>query len=130
MKGKSKSDYQWPGKKILIVEDDPASCHLFKMLLRSRGSEIVNTDNGLEAVHICEKDAAISLVLMDIQLPIMDGYTATSKIKEVRSELPVIAQTAYAYHEDEQRCLDAGCDGYLTKPVKSAELYKLIDQLI
>ena len=130
MKGKPTSDYQWPGKKILIVEDDPASCHLFNILLKSRGSELVNTDNGLKAVQICQEDSDISLVLMDIQLPIMDGYTATTKIKEMRAELPVIAQTAYAFQEDEQKCLAAGCDGYLTKPVKSAELFKMIDRLI
>ncbi|MBL7111261.1 MAG: response regulator [Bacteroidales bacterium] len=130
MTGKPTSDYQWPGKKILIVEDDPASCHLFNILLKSRGSELVITDNGLDAVQICQEDSGINLVLMDIQLPIMDGYTATAKIKEMRAELPVIAQTAYALEEDEQKCYAAGCDGYLTKPVKSVELFKLIDQLI
>jgi two-component system cell cycle response regulator DivK len=127
---KNKPDYHWPGKKILIAEDDPASCRLFSMLLRKSGSELITTDNGLEAVQICEQDSGISLVLMDIQLPVMDGYTATAKIKEIRAELPVIAQTAYALQENKQKCLAAGCDGYLTKPVKSDELYKMIDQLI
>ena len=94
-------------------------------MLRSSGSELVNTDNGLEAVQICQEDSGISLVLMDIQLPVMDGYTATIKIKEMRAELPVIAQT-----ENEQKCRDAGCDGYLTKPVKSNELFEMIDQWI
>ena len=130
MNKKPTSDYQWPGKKILIVEDDPASCHLFNIMLKSRGSELINTDNGLEAVQICKKDSGISLVLMDIQLPVMDGYTATTKIKKMRAELPVIAQTAYAFQEDEQKCLDAGCDDYLTKPVKSADLYQMIDRWI
>ncbi len=130
MSVKPTSDYQWRGKKILIVEDDPASCHLFNILLKNRASELILTDNGLEAVQICQDDSDINLVLMDIQLPVMDGYAATSKIKEIRSELPVIAQTAYALGEDEQKCRDAGCDGYITKPVKSEELFKMIDRLI
>jgi len=130
MSTKPTPDYQWPGKKILIVEDDPASCQLFSVLLKSRGTELVSTDNGLEAVNICSTDDGINLVLMDIQLPIMDGYTATKLIKQLRSELPVVAQTAYTLEEDEGKCFAAGCDAYLTKPVKKDELYKTIDQLI
>ena len=124
------SDYQWQGKKILIVEDDPVSSQLFNILLRRRGPELVCTDNGLKAVQICREDAGISLVLMDIQLPGMDGYTATSMIKEIRAKLPIIAQTAHCLEVDEQKCYEAGCDGYITKPVESTELFRLIDRLI
>jgi CheY-like chemotaxis protein len=130
MSKKTASNYHWPGKKILIVEDDPASCHLFNIILKNCGPELVSTDNGLEAVNICNADSDISLVLMDIQLPVMDGYTATKLIKQIRAELPVVAQTAYAMEEDEDKCFAAGCDAYLTKPVKTDELYSVIDELI
>ena len=130
MASSPKSKYKWPGKKILIVEDDPISSQLFNILLEKSGSELISANNGLEAVRICQRDSGISLVLMDVQLPVMDGYTATMKIKQMRSDLPVIVQTAYVYEQEEEKCLNAGFDGYLTKPIESADLYKLINQLI
>ncbi|HEX2395792.1 MAG TPA: ATP-binding protein, partial [Bacteroidales bacterium] len=88
--------YNWKGKKILIVEDDINSFKFINELIRSSGIEVVYASNGKEAVEMFEADSAIDIVLMDIQLPIMDGLEATGMIKEIRMDIPVIAQTAYA----------------------------------
>jgi len=83
--------------------------------------------NGIEALEICKANP-IDLVFMDIKMPEMDGYEATKLIKEFMPDLPVIAQTAYALPDEKQRALSAGCDNYITKPIRIAELEKMINK--
>ena len=83
---------------------------------------VILAANGKQAVDKCREHPEISLVIMDIKMPVMDGLQATSEIKTFRQELPVIACTAFGMSGDEKRALDAGCDDYLSKPVSKKTL--------
>lgn len=115
---------------ILVVEDDDTNFMLIREALRKSGLEILWAKNGKEAVDIATSNHKISLILMDIQLPIMNGYEATKEIKKVKPKLPVIAQTAYAMYNDVVQSLDAGCDDFLAKPIKIKKLQALIDKYL
>ncbi|HJX70878.1 MAG TPA: ATP-binding protein [Bacteroidales bacterium] len=121
--------YNWENKTILIAEDEEANFEFFKMLLISTKAKIIRAVDGFEAVEK-SKDLHVSLVLMDIKLPGLDGLEATKVIKKNRKTLPVIAQTAYAMSSDEQECLNAGCDAYISKPILIEAFLRLIDQFI
>lgn len=117
----SKTEHKAPLKQvILIVEDGDVNFLFLKtVLLKMQGYKFVihRAENGKEAVDICKNNNKIDLVLMDIRMPIMDGYTATKKIKKIRPHLPVVAQTAYSTEQDIQKALEAGCDDFVSKPV-------------
>jgi hypothetical protein len=89
---------------------------------------LIRASNGIEAVELCQKHPEINLVLMDIKMPFMDGYDATKKIKKYFPDLPVIAQTAYAMNEDKVKAAEAGCDDYITKPIKRGELLAMMEK--
>ena len=127
---KTADSFQWSGKTILIVEDAPISYELLKKFLKDTEVKILHASNGEEAVDMCISKQEIDLVLMDIQLPIMDGLEATLRIKKFRPELPIIAQTANAMNEDRPNILNAGCNDYISKPINKLELLKKIDLLI
>ncbi|MEZ5198809.1 MAG: response regulator [Bacteroidales bacterium] len=118
--------YDWSNKKILIVEDDRQSIIFYQSALRKTGAEIHQVLNGKEAVKKC-KETKYDLVLMDIQLPDMDGYEATRRIKKIDADILIIAQTAFALSGEKQKCLEVGCDDYISKPIKITALLKLID---
>ncbi|PKV50409.1 two-component system sensor histidine kinase EvgS [Aquimarina sp. MAR_2010_214] len=116
---------------ILIVEDGDVNFLFLKtVLLKMKGYKFVihRAENGKEAVDICKKNDYIDLVLMDIRMPIMDGYTATKRIKKLRPRLPIIAQTAYSTEDDIQKALDAGCDDFVSKPVDRKILKPIINK--
>jgi CheY-like chemotaxis protein len=117
-------------KTILIVEDDLYSHAYIDKLLAYKQFTLLHAWDGKEAVQQVKNHPDISLVLMDIKMPKMDGYTAMHLIKEMRPELPVIAQTAYALSHDKEDALDAGFDSYISKPIPADELFSLIDNLI
>ena len=125
-----KNKYNWQGKKILIVEDDEMSYVYLKEILKSTRVDIVHAKNGREAIELVESTPDINLVLMDIKLPEMDGYEATTRIKQMRPTIPVIAQTAYAMADDHQKILQAGCDDYITKPINRRKLMQTVEALI
>jgi PAS domain S-box-containing protein len=114
---------------ILIVEDDEVNYLFLETILSRNNMNTTRALNGIEAVEICSKNHEISLVLMDIKMPFMNGYEATGRIKKIRPNLPIIAQTAYAMQEDRNKALQAGCDGYISKPIISSELIELIEKL-
>lgn len=89
---------------------------------------LIHCLNGKEAVQLCKENPDIDLVLMDIKMPLMNGYEATKQIKAFRPALPVIAQTAYAMAEDEDKARNAGCDDYVSKPINPEKLLNLIDK--
>jgi CheY-like chemotaxis protein len=120
----------WSSYHVLIVEDDILSFTLLADLLEPTGIRITHAATGLEAVRFCKKDNSINLVLMDMRLPELDGYQATKLIKETRKELPVIAQTAHALSEDRNKCLAAGCDDYLKKPIFQNALFTMISKYL
>jgi len=112
--------------KILIVDDDQSSEVLLSIALEEFAKEIVVARNGIEAVEMCRKHTDIDLILMDIQMPEMDGYEATKQIRKFNSQVYIIAQTAYALAGDKEKVLDVGCNDYITKPIKMDELHELI----
>lgn len=122
--------YQNEDKTILIVEDDVSSLEFLKIILEKSKINILSAINGVEAIKCCKSNDGIDLVLMDINMPVMDGYIATRKIKKFRPNLPIIAQTAYAIFGDREKALAAGCDDYISKPIKKEILHKIIKNYI
>jgi two-component system sensor histidine kinase/response regulator len=113
--------------RILLAEDNPVNQKVVSMMLQRRGREVTVVDNGQKAVESCRQET-FDLVLMDIQMPEMDGFEALAAIRTLeRAEprlrpTPIFALTAHAMKGDQDRCLAAGFDGYLTKPVRTADL--------
>jgi PAS domain S-box-containing protein len=125
---KPKADYNWEGRLFLVAEDDTFSYKLLEGFLKKTQADILHAEDGAQAVKICRENDNIDLVLMDVQMPEMNGMEATRKIKEFREKLPVIAQTANAIAEEKQKCFEAGCDDFVTKPINISELFSKIDQ--
>lgn len=115
----------WKSKTILVVEDVDTNKIFFDAALRRTNARILWAKDGKEAIDIF-KENEVDLILMDLQLPVMDGYTATREIKKIDSEVPIIAQTAHVMSGEREKCLEAGCDDYLAKPIR---LQVLIDTL-
>lgn len=109
-------------KTLLIAEDVSENIELISIMLKSTHVHILKACNGQEAVALCKDHPSIALVLMDIQMPVMDGYQATREIRQFNPDLPVIALTAYAFEKDKQRCKEAGCDDFISKPIQRKEL--------
>jgi CheY-like chemotaxis protein len=107
----------WEDKVILVVEDVDTNKIFFDAALRKTKAKIIWAKDGQEAVNMF-RDNVVDLVLMDLQLPIMDGYTATRQIKQINASIPVIAQTAHVMSGEREKCLEAGCDDYLAKPIR------------
>jgi len=114
-----------PEKPVILIADDDHFNHIYLESIFKRDDLIVySANNGQEAVDFCMEHPEISLVLMDLKMPVMDGFEATQKIKSFRKDLPVIAITAFAMSGDEKRILEAGCDDYIAKPIKRETLRK------
>jgi PAS domain S-box-containing protein len=114
-------------KTILVAEDDDANFMLMEELLSGLNTHIIRAINGLEAVGICKTNTHIDLVLMDIKMPIMDGYEATKQIKGFMPNLPIIAQTAYFTDIDKSKALACGCIDFISKPIKRELLFSKIE---
>ncbi|MEI8048348.1 MAG: response regulator [Bacteroidota bacterium] len=113
-------------KPVVLIVDDEYSGTLFLKSTLQNTFDLLFAKNGEEAVELCKSNPGIKLVLMDMKLPEMNGYIATRKIKEFRNDLPVVAVTAYAMAGDRKKCLDAGCDEYLSKPLSKNELFPVL----
>ena len=120
-------EFVWLGKTILIVEDSSVSYELLTKFLKEAKVNFLHATNGEQAVDMCKNNDNIDLVLMDIQLPLMDGLEATCLIKEVKPGLPIIAQTANAMDDDRPNIIAAGCDDYVSKPINRIELLQKIN---
>jgi CheY-like chemotaxis protein len=115
------------GRKILIVEDDMSSRLYLNKILERAGVIIMNAGDGQEAVDVALSNPDIEIILMDIQLPVLDGYSALIKIREVRKDIIIIAQTAYGLLGDKEKILNSGFNDYVIKPILSQNL---IDKLV
>jgi signal transduction histidine kinase/CheY-like chemotaxis protein len=115
---------------VLIVEDDEMSFEYLYIVLNNLGMKSIHRTNGKEAIEICKTNENIQLVLMDVNMPEMNGYYATKKIKEIRPTLPVIIQTAYAIAGDREKALEAGADDYIPKPIKKEQLAELVQSYL
>lgn len=120
---KPRSDVRsWEGKLILIAEDDHSNYYFLYEAIRDTGVKIIWAKDGEETLELFRENPGLDLVLMDIHMPLMNGYECTRVIKEERPELPVIAQTAYAMSGEREVSREAGCNDYLAKPIKVSEL--------
>ena len=115
---------------ILIAEDDPMSTLLLKRNFKDENFCIYCAENGWEAVELVRHHPEINLVLMDIKMPVMNGYEATRLIKHERPDLPVIAQSAFTSKEDRDKAREAGCDDFITKPISKSELLEKMQALM
>ncbi len=115
--------------RVLVAEDNPSNQKLVSILLQKMGFQVTLVEDGQAAL---EKIAAepFDLILMDMQMPILNGYDATRKLRESGCKLPIIALTANAMMGDEDKCLAAGCDAYLSKPIDRAKLNEMIGRYI
>lgn len=116
--------------KLLIVEDDDESTLLIKIAVKSLTDNILTSKKGDEAIEICRNNPDIDLILMDIKLPVMDGYEATRQIRQFNTKVIIIAQTAYALAGDREKAIQAGCNDYISKPIKRNQLIELIDNYL
>jgi len=116
------------GRRLLLVDDDVRNVYAMSALLDGFGLDVTTAGNGEEAIA-CFREQPLDLILMDMSMPVMDGYTATSLLKtEHGCTIPVIALTAHAMKGDREKCLAAGADDYMAKPVKSDELRALLER--
>lgn len=113
---------------VLIVEDEETSIAYLNEIFEDKCKQVFNAKTGQEAVNICKKDKTIDLVLMDIKMPDMDGYTATQKIREFNKKTTIIAETAYALEGDRSKAIEAGCNDYVSKPIDLEELFAVINK--
>lgn len=120
----------WIEKTILLVEDEVNNHAYAEQLLKVTKVNLLHAWDGSEAVDIVRCYPNISLVLMDIKMPIMDGYEATRLIKQIRPKLPIIAQTAYALSQEREQALEAGCDNYITKPIDKVLFMNLLNSFL
>jgi CheY-like chemotaxis protein len=116
------------GKTILVVDDDIKNVFVLSTALEEHGAKVIDAQNGQAALNLLQ-EKGIDLVLMDIMMPVMDGYTAMKKIREndQLKQLPLIALTAKALKEDREKCIAAGADDYLAKPVDYDMLIGLVE---
>ncbi len=115
---------------ILIAEDDNINFLLFQKMMQHKNYKIIRAINGQEAVDFCLNTPTIDLVLMDIKMPIMNGFEALEQIRPIRLNLPIIAQTAYSSSDDKIRIEEAGFTDYITKPLNRERLFELIDKYL
>lgn len=115
-------------KTVLVVEDDPANYELLKIMLRKTGANVFWAVNGLKALEFCKSNSP-DLVFMDIKMPEMDGFETLERLRSTNLKAPIIAQTAYARIEDESSILEAGFNGYLSKPIEKNKLNKVLNEI-
>ena len=123
-------DHQVKNLKILIAEDDETSEMLIRMSISMFCNDIFIARTGIEAIEICRNNPDIDLVLMDIKMPEMDGYTAIRNIRQFNKDVLIIAQSAFALSGDRERAFEAGCDEYISKPFNKAALTVLVKSIL
>jgi len=117
-------------KTILLVEDEESNYLLIKTIIKHSDATLLWAKNGKEAIELIDSHDEISVVLMDIKMPVMDGYEATKMSKTLRPKLPVIALTAHALYGDEEKALQSGFDNYIPKPISKSLLFTILEQYL
>jgi two-component system cell cycle response regulator DivK len=128
MDGREKYGFDFSGKSVLVVEDTLMSFKLISTVLHQVHATVTHASSGLKAIELCSGDQHFDVVVMDIQMPGMDGIEATKEIKKLRPELPVIAATADTFDSEEAACREAGCDSFITKPLQFRQLFELMQR--
>ncbi len=114
-------------KKILIVEDDVSSRLYLNKILEKTGALLFNAADGQEAINIARSEPELDVILMDIQLPQVDGYSSAARIREFRENIIIIAQTAYSLLGDREKIISSGFDDYIVKPIFPNQLIEKIE---
>ena len=115
------------GKRVLVADDRPDLRRLLCLLLEDEGVVTLEANDGAQAVHaVLHSGPSPDVVLMDMQMPVMDGYSAARQLRDAGCRVPIIAVTAHALAEDKQACLDAGCDDWVTKPIDAEQLLAMV----
>ncbi len=123
-------EYKWPGKVILIVEDEDVNMFFLQAALRKTQTTLIYARTGQEGIARVKECEHIDVILMDIRLPVMNGYEATRIIKNLNPKILVIAQTAYAMTNDREKILKAGCDDYIPKPIRLSSLMEVLNKYL
>lgn len=117
-------------KKILIVEDDVSSRLYLNKILEKTGAVLLSATDGKEAIDQVKADPGINIILLDIQLPVIDGYGAAKKIREMRDDVIIIAQTAYSLLGDREKIIASGFDDYIVKPIFPHQLIEKLTKAV
>ncbi|HRW62891.1 MAG TPA: response regulator [Bacteroidales bacterium] len=117
----------WENKVVVIAEDEQINYLFLKAVLKPTKARVIWTKTGRETIDVCHSEK-VDMVLMDIKMPDLNGLEATVEIKKTYPELPIIAQTAYAMEEDEEASMKAGCDDYISKPIRPEVLLTVMSK--
>lgn len=120
----------WSDKTILIVEDTDTSIMYYRAALKKTKVQLVCAENGEQAVELVKEGKAFDLILMDINMPVLNGIEATKQIKALNPKIPIIVQTAFVLNDERIKSFEAGCDGFIAKPVKIQQLFHTIESLL
>jgi len=130
-KNQSKTEtYDFSGRTILIAEDEPANFVLLQSWFEEDNVNILHASDGAEAIELLKSNADVDLILMDIKMPVLNGIEATKLIRKFNTNIPIVALTAYALAGDKDRCIAAGCNSYLPKPLKRNDLMGIVGKFI
>ncbi|MBN1184669.1 MAG: response regulator [Bacteroidales bacterium] len=123
--------YDFSGKTILLAEDDITSYQYFMEIFENTNIQLIYAKNGKEALDkFKENIGKIHLILLDIQMPVLNGYELAKQIRAIDKNIPILAQTAYAMKEEEKKCYSVGCNDYITKPIKAEHLLQKMEKLL
>ncbi|PLX14434.1 MAG: response regulator [Marinilabiliales bacterium] len=122
--------YFWDDYIFLVVEDEIVNYKFIELTLKKSGSKVLHAKTGREAIDICNSERKIDIILMDIELPEINGYDAVIEIRKSRPDILIIAQTAYAMKSQKDKCFEVGCNDYIAKPYSSGDLMEIICKYI
>ena len=126
-----KKRYNFSSKTILLAEDDITTYQYFKEIFEETEMTLIYAKNGKEAIDCFKQKAGkIDLILLDIQMPVLNGYELAKQIRAIDKDIPILAQTAYAMKEEEKKCYAVGCNDYITKPIKAEHLLMKMEKLL
>ena len=115
---------------VLIAEDDEISFAYLEIMLSNEKCRIIHTRDGAETINTVRNNPDIDLVLMDLKMPVLDGVRATIEIRRFNKDIPIIAQTAYVFESDRIEAMNAGCNDYLSKPIRRNQFLKKMQEYI
>ncbi len=122
--------FNWNSKVILIAEDEPANYLFIEKILLPTHATLLRAENGSEAINLIKQNSSINLVLMDIYMPIIDGFEASKQIKKIRPDLPIIAQTFHEGQIEEGKVENAKFDDFIKKPININKLLVIIEKYL